>query len=317
MPKKILICLTFYLLIIILKCIDVYSQCNVHNLQKVDQKKITMKNVIQTLKCISNSETQKSINIQAAPKNIYTIPHESSKSEISAFIINKKNNTLIEESNIQIKFEILNSTKSGESISPSICSTNEHGIVTTTLTAGQMPSNDKGLLIKASVLNNTSVNAEFISVFVTDAPISSNVSINIGTKIIKSNNHYQLPIIIKTHSEEMMVSVTCNLLKYYTGHWNVNQNNKCFPNFDKENLFKDNDYMNFFLSQIEFPEIITTNNLGFYEFLIKYPKLFSPWIICKFNAIICIEGDISENSYIFKLPYIEEESCNLQDSPFN
>ncbi|MDD2819611.1 MAG: hypothetical protein PHN51_12570 [Candidatus Nanopelagicales bacterium] len=245
-----------------------------------------------------------------------------------------------------VLFELVNSSGSGESLSPVVVTTDstssattQMGRAQTTFTAGT--STNQNAAIKATVVGSAISSTTPITVGGT----AGSIALGAGTKlsIVNSDTAYQLPVTVMVTDSNgnavsgAVVSISIWPIKYYKGV----RDTTCaitgtgpYSNEDgNENLIKDAgedtdgtgglpDGMLWPVpsSAGSVPSTVTTGVDGTATFNWIYLKQYASWLVVRLRATTQVQGSSSTSS--LELPLVPSTTdttspCQLPDSPFN
>ncbi len=236
-------------------------------------------------------------------------------------------------SNAAVAFSIENPTGGGESIFPVVAYTNDYGVTNSTFTSGSLSTDNEGVTVKVTV----------VGTFITDTVniviggTAGSVVIGRSTVIESINNDtaYKLPmsVLVADSNGNPVASATVSLgawpLQYSTGYWTVSP---CVPiitgtyvNEDlNRNLILDTGEDTNGDGQLtplssaagSLPATVITDENGVANFDLVYLKQYAVWIEEEIRASTLVLGTETTSILEFRLPYLEDDSCNLPDSPY-
>ncbi|MBI5923413.1 MAG: Ig-like domain-containing protein [Betaproteobacteria bacterium] len=309
-------------------------------------------NVLATLNRVFAFSAATGTKISLQPSVSTIIPSgggTTSSATLTATVRDAANNTV---GNVPVLFEILNSTGSGEQISPVIAYTNSSGQAVANFTAGSQ-STVGGLKVKASVLGSAancdnSVTpaiagiCDVKSMFVNSTGVS--VSLGQGSVLSSVNNdtNYQLPmsVLVVDNAGASVTNVIVTLSAFPTQYYKGTRNaSTCSPSYasgypklnedtnENDNLESGEDANGDGMitpphaAAGSLPSTVTTDANGVATFSLTYQKQYASWVQTRIRAKVVISTGTSEsiNELKFILPYslsdADSTGCHLSNSP--
>lgn len=231
-------------------------------------------------------------------------------------------------------------TGGGEYVSPVIAYTDDAGRATATFTAGSVSSGNRGVKVIASVLGKPSVPSSAVEIIIGGAPGS--ISISRGSKIVSvtegNDTYYALPmaVLVTDASGKGLSGVPVTLSawpsRWAVGYWFEYEEDKCEPVFTCT-LYNEDDNRNGQMEPGEdlngdgmltppataagsVPGTVTTGADGTAVFDLVYLKNSAAWIEDEITASTLVFGTETRSTLTFWLPYLEDEQCDLPNSPY-
>lgn len=282
------------------------------------------------------------VTVQATPATIgvSTATTESS-SVIEALVTNASGGVLADA---QVNFTLSNTTGSGEYILPQVAYTNAQGVATATLYAGTQTTSGSGLTVTASL--DEALTGSPVTYSTDVMVVGSRGSVSIGTGVtvasINADTGYSLPVVVFVNDSVGNpvpgVEVTLDLwpLEYGLGVWECVPLPGLFGKTVLPNEDQDRDSILDLLPVSEdmsgdgkltpsiadggvIPATVTTNESGFAQFNLTYPKPSAGFIRDEIAASVTVNGVEVTASLRFWLPALADDvtSCSLGVSPFN
>ncbi len=241
-----------------------------------------------------------------------------------------------------VLFEIVNSTGSGEEISPAIAYTNSSGQATTTFTSGSQ-STVGGLQIRATVLVNDSLSAvsATTSLFVNATGVSVSLGHANTEKSAANDANYEMGMSVLvvdnagTAVKNALVTLSAFPTRYNTGsrdatcspvynvptgypNEDVNENDILDPG---EDTSVDGYITPAHATAGTVPSTVTTDENGVAAFTYTYQKTYADWLEVRIRAKVVIATGTTEstNELRFVLPHLAADAtpCTLPNSPAN
>lgn len=243
--------------------------------------------------------------------------------------------------NVPVLFTLSNTTGGGEYVSPVIAYTDDTGIATTTFIAGSVGSGNAGVKVTASVLGMPSVASSDVDVII--GGTAGSVIVSRGSKIETvtepgQDTYYKLPmaVLVTDASGRGLSGVTVTLStwpnRWATGYWYEYEENKCMPvqtcilynedtnrNGQKdagEDANGDGVLTPPSTASGSVPGTVYTGDDGTAVFDLTYVKTSAAWIEAEITASVVVYGTETRSTYTFWLPYLEDEQCELPNSPY-
>jgi len=242
--------------------------------------------------------------------------------------------------NAPVAFSIANPTGGGESISPVVAYTDTAGLATATFTSGSVSSGADGVTINAQVVGSgpPALTAQPIAIVIGGTPGS--VVIGRGSKItVPNTTTYALPMSVLVADSngnpvsEATVSLSLWPEQYSSGVWfqdgtpyttyitgtfdneDVNKNLNIDPG---EDLNGDGFLTPPNAAAGTVPATVTTDDTGFANFNLSYPKGSAVWIRDRIRASTLVLGTERSSEITFTLPAekTEYEAGDLPNSPY-
>ena len=241
--------------------------------------------------------------------------------------------------NAPVAFSIENPTGGGETISPVIAYTGDDGIASSTFTSGSSSSDANGVTIRAEVLLDPPAAPpveDTIAIVINEG--AGSVVIGYSTQISSINNDtaYKLPMSVQVVDSNgnavsgAVVSLHLWPIGYGTGTWSPDE--PCgptitglFPNEDTnrnltldagEDLNGDGELTPENSAGGSVPATVITDENGVANFNVVYLKAFAVWIVDEITATTLVLGSETQSTVTFGLLYMEDEKCDLFDSPY-
>lgn len=243
--------------------------------------------------------------------------------------------------NVPVLLTLSNTTGGGEYVSPVIAYTDSTGIATATFTAGSVSSGNAGVKVTASVLGMPSVAASEVDIII--GGTAGSVIISRGSKIetvteAGKDTYYKLPmaVLVTDASGKGLAGVTVTLStwpnRWAAGYWYEYEENKCMPvqtcilynedtnrNGQKdagEDANGDGVLTPPSTASGSVPGTVYTGDDGTAVFDLTYVKTSAAWIEAEITASVVVYGTETRSTYTFWLPYLEDEQCELPNSPY-
>ena len=239
-----------------------------------------------------------------------------------------------------VAFLIENPTGGGETISPAVVFTNEYGIAETTFISGSLSSDAQGVTLKASVVGMPAIEPASISIIIGGTASSVVIGQSSEIKSVNEDTVYQLPMsVLVVDSNGNPVSNSQVTLgawpkRYATGYWIEIEEDVCMPSGNRAEILNEDTNRNSIKDPGEdanddgeltpshsaagsVPSIVITDDNGVAQFDLIYLKSSAGWIEDSITASTVVYGTETQSTYTFWLPWMEKESCNLSDSPYN
>jgi hypothetical protein len=241
--------------------------------------------------------------------------------------------------NAPVAFSIENPTGGGETISPVIAYTGDDGIASSTFTSGSSSSDANGVTIRATVLlDPPAVPPVEDTIAIVINEIAGSVVIGYSTQIssINDDTAYKLPMSVQVVDSNgnavsgAIVSLRLWPIGYRTGTWS--QIEPCgptitglFPNEDTnrnltldagEDLNGDGELTPENSAGGSVPATVVTDENGVANFNLVYLKAFAVWIVDEITATTLVLGSETQSTVTFGLFYMEDEKCDLFNSPY-
>lgn len=312
------------------------NQAGLANIQVYKEDDITKTDSI-TVAIAAPSSQASQIALQATATVVQ--PSTEGVNNTVTLIATVKNASAQVVSGAPVAFSINNTTGGGEFVAPVVVLTNSAGRAETTFTSGSLSSGAEGVTVTARVVNMPAVDPASISIVI--GGTAGSVVIGRGSKIAAVNNDtaYELPMsVLVSDSNGNAVSGAEVFLKawpsqYATGFWIEVEPNKCVPvrsstkrNEDlNKNLIldpgEDENQDGMLTPNISaagsLPSKVVTDENGVAEFSLVYLKSSAAWIEAKITASTLVLGTATQANYLFDLPWLAGEECQLPHSPFN
>ena len=293
----------------------------------------------------SSSATQ--ISLQANPAVVAPSSGESINTVTLTATVRNINDQVV--GNAPVAFSIEQTTGGGERISPVIAYTNASGVATTTFFSGSLSSSGEGIRVRAVVLSAATLVQDTARIVI--GGTAGSVLIGRGTLIRSSDDgtHYIMPmsvLVVDSNGNPVpgaRVALGAWPTRYRTGFWT--RIPPCFavvtgtfPNEDRNrNLILDPGEDLDGSGELTPPSsaagavgpvtqdgetggstfIVETGQDGVAAFQLTYLKTSAVWIETEVSASTAVFGSETRTTYTDWLPYLEGESCNLPDSPYN
>lgn len=285
------------------------------------------------------------IVLQATPTTIETNAGDVNKSTLIATVKNAENQVI---RGAPVNFSMTGATGGGESISPAIAYTNSEGQATATFSAGTLASGAAGVNVCSAVIG-TAIPDSCVSIII--GGTAGSMAISRGTTIESVNDDtvYRLPMTVLVSDSAgnpvggAGVSLRVWPSRCATGYWMEVDEGECEPVYEcvlvNEDTEKDGwtededrngdneptppqaaagvltaDFNAGREGQVEIN--VTTDGTGLATFDLIYPKASAAWVEDRITATTEVLGTATTSTATFWLPWLEDESCNLQASPY-
>jgi PKD repeat protein len=243
--------------------------------------------------------------------------------------------------NVPVLLTLSNTTGGGEYVSPVIAYTDSTGIATATFTAGSVSSGNAGVKVTASVLGMSSVASSEVDIII--GGTAGSIIVSRGSKIETvtdpgQDTYYKLPmaVLVTDASGKALAGVTVTLStwpnRWATGYWYEYEENKCMPvqtcilynedtnrngqNDSGEDANGDGVLTPPATASGSVPGTVYTGDDGTAVFDLTYVKTSAAWIEAEITASAVVFGTETRSTYTFWLPYLDDEQCELPNSPY-